>query len=215
MTRMKNINTPILSRCGREYSETTAMKIISPQDWIIFLTDSFYTGYFFFGIICLLSRFISRGKIRREFTNIHAVVNLGMAIGSVLALISLATEFYAAWNLTSGYERFAFSRTSLNIFEVVFFIMLAGLVAGLLFFIRRWQASMFLSLLVLILLNAGTILSWITRQRRDYLPAEWEKEDNNLLLVVLQVLLFGVITLVIYWRLARRKKLPYTSAWIR
>lgn len=177
------------------------------------MINAFHAGFMFFCMICLFGRVIASGKTKQEFINIHTAVNLSLAIGAILPILFIAALFYISYQESSGYEYWGIMEDGLNSFTIISIIL--GWLTGLLFFIRKLRSNWLLSAAVLILWNAGIILSWIMRTDTDDLASTWATDDKRYPFIILRILLFGVISFLIYLGLSKRKKLPYPSAWIR
>lgn len=190
------------------------MELITLESPLLFLSDSFYFGYTLFCIASLPGRLFTRNLVKKELINWLAAINLSFAFFSILSILLLSYELYTLFVIKSDYEEFAFYTTELNGVPLPWIISVAANAVSLLFFSRKLRISWVISLLVLLLMHAERILVLVTDLYKDYLPSSW-LEENSIYFVIIEVLVFAIVVLLMYRWLAKRKKLPYPSAWIR
>jgi hypothetical protein len=178
------------------------------------LLKSFHTGFTFFCIGCLTVRLFASAKLKNEAVNIQSATNLAAAIGVIIDMLSWGTLFYYAYQEQTNYEWFLFGS---SVYSSKIFIVstLSFWLIGLLFFVPKFRRNWVLSFLGLVIANLGYLASFILRFWKDYLPSEWELDENNWVFILLQLLFFSLISFLLYLLLARRKKLPYPSIWLR
>lgn len=188
------------------------MNLLTFDGITAFLNYAFYFGFTLFCIVCLVLRILPFKNIKKEVVNIQASSNLAIAIGILFNIISWGILFYVAYSNQSNSYWFLFP------FDMVVTCMILFWITGLLFFFKRFRKSWLLSLLALIFSNADTIIIFVTYFWRHYLPSSWTvyySDDLFYYRYILAALTFSVLVLLSYLYLAKRKKLPYSSAWIR
>jgi hypothetical protein len=191
------------------------MELYTPGGFFYFLTTAFHTGFNFYCIICLTVRLFSPLKLRREATNIQVATNLVMAIGVIIEILVWGSLFYQVYLDRKDHLWFGFSIETPNSVTIFLINKLLFWLTGILFFIPKFRKSWLLSFAALIFANFEFIVSVIVRLWKHYLPSGWEIEENNWLFIPLGLLFFTSLSSFLYYFLFRKKKLPYSSVWIR
>lgn len=187
------------------------MQLYTLDGVIGFLIRAFYSGFIMYCSVCLVLRIFPFKIVKQEATNIQASSNLIMAFGVLLDIPSWGVLFYEAYSDQVNYEWVLNSPYSIfTVSKVLFWII------GLLFFFRKFRKSWLLSLLALFFSNLDSIVSFLSRYWRDYLPSSWSTYyDFYWYHYLIEVFIFSLFVLVCYLILAKRKKLPFDSSWIR
>jgi hypothetical protein len=191
----------------------SGMQLYSFDTWIEFVSRSFFLGYTLVALVCLFLQLFKQYWTGEEAANIQFAANLAMAFGFVISLIFWGKLLYVVYSIDNNiYEKFGPTIVEHDFDRPLLIIHGVATIIGLLFFIPRFRRSWLLSLLVLICINAEFIISFVGFGYSDYLPSAWESYYEYPWLVKSgQLLLFGLITFLLYRFLARRKKLPYTQ----
>ncbi len=168
----------------------------------------------FYCIACLATRFLARAKLKQEAVNIQAATNLVIAIIAIVDMILWGILLYEVRYSATPDEWYAFKE-----YQVSGTIFITGIIlfwlTSLLFLVRKLRQSWVLSILILVFINADFLFSLWVKLWRDYLPSEWEMEEESWLTVIIRFLMFTGLVFISYFLLHRRKKLPYPSAWLR
>ena len=189
------------------------MQLITFDTWIFFLLNSFSIGYTLIALVCLPVRLSKNKKLAERAANIQYAANLSMAIGAVLHLIfwtNILYTFYSEIPEETLREYDVFIQRWLGSPERMTYFVLSAILLGLLMFIRRLRRSWILSFLLLLLINANLLFVLVTGFYHDYSPSPWDIYYlNEWVMSIGRVLLFGLLTFLLYLFLSNRKKLPY------
>jgi hypothetical protein len=143
--------------------------------------------------------------------NIQSAINLFFSFGTIISIAAFARQFYELNWPASQFEFFRVVPPSTPINRIILYAGLAGWSAGALFLVRKLRTNPALSIVVLILVNARFIISRLVNSYREYVPAAWEFDADSEWMKVLQILIFGILSFLLYLGLARTKRLPYPS----
>lgn len=181
---------------------------------VAYLRSAVDHGYLIFVPLLLILRLFKKEPIRNESTNILSAANLILSVVFIFEMILYASELFVAYHGRHEYEVFAFAQNP----YVQFFFPVTILIylISLLFLLKLLRKSWLLSLIMLLLLVFVLFPSLYISLMRDYLPSAWKTYyPNPIGRMILKVLLFGIMTFVIYFLLAKIKKLPYPSYWVK
>lgn len=178
-----------------------------------FIAKMVYYGFTVFAPILLLLRFIRNKSIRLESVNLLSSVNLIFSFGLLFQLLVFSIELYLSYREGSQHEYFVFGLGSST---PAFIVIGSLLLIILLFLFVRFRKSWILTLLALVLLNMDLIISVLMKLFRDYRPSAWSTYYPDFWIdFFIKVLLFGLLSVLVYFMLAKTKKLPYPSIWVR
>jgi hypothetical protein len=183
------------------------MELYSYEGWIPLIVEGFYTWFSFYCIICLLVRLFASSKIKQEASNIQAVTNLALAVAGIFTMIMWIRLLYYIQKERTDFSHLYYTD------QLFFGSMVLFWIISILFFFK-FRRSWLLSLLALMCVNIEFIYSLVVRMWRDYLPSAWSV-TYGIELRFIQFFSFTLLSFLLYWLLARRKKLPYPSAWLR
>jgi hypothetical protein len=164
-------------------------------------------------ILLLIFTLLLKGVNKNESINWLHVFNTAMPWYILLGLLTWLYSLISAWVGQNPYEWYAFT-SSPSFIDPSFslWILIAGNLAGLLFFIRSLRINRAYILLFLLIQNYGLIMRLVISIRGDYLPSSFEQVKEPAALVISRWL-FVIITLSLFYRLAyRRKKLPMMNS---
>lgn len=198
---------------------------------MMMMVESYW--YFFAGtfsncysiaILLLTVFYLLKKKWQNEIINWVYVFNTIMAWTVLLNLLLLIKELFAAWYGQNPYEWYAFKKSETDIFTTNtwgYWLMfsLAYLLPQLLW-IRKLRMNVLFTFLVSIIISIGMwyerIVIFITSLYRDYLPSSWSTDKASSLESFIELLAGWIAVLAVitftYWRLYKRKKLPFKSA---
>jgi hypothetical protein len=178
-----------------------------------FIAGSLY-WFSFYSIACLVTRVLARDKLKQEAVNIQTATNMVIAIIAIVDMILWGILLYEVRYSATQYEWYAFKEYQASATIFITGIILFWL-TSLLFLVRKFRQSWVLSVLVLVFINVDFLFSLWVKLWRDYLPSEWQTEDESWLISVMRFLMFTGLVFISYFLLHRRKKLPYPSSWLR
>lgn len=177
------------------------------------ITEIIRTGFSFFIIVCLLVRWVAPQMVSREAVNIQSAISLTLAIGILIEFLLFKSLTYDLAYTVPANDRLEFDTPDFIIQRALFYLVIYFF-AGLIFFIRKARTNWVLGLLALVVANWGIILQWYMSLSGDYQPSAWAIY-NQFIPVWVRIILFVPIVFLFYVYLAKRKKLPYHSAWKR
>lgn len=189
------------------------MQLYSFEGWLPFIVEGFYKWFSFYCIICLLARLLTNSKIKHEATNVQAAANLAIAIAGIINMVMWIILFFYIQDEQTGFPRFP-GFSGFYFTDQLFFCSLILLWIISILFLFKYRRSWLLSVLALLCVNSEFMISLAVRTWRDYLPSSWMVSYDKKLYLI-QFFSFTLLSLFLYWWLARQKKLPYPSAWLR
>lgn len=172
--------------------------------------------FYAFAVLLLITLVIIKNKFTPEAKNCLYVFNTIMGYMSVVNLFFLAGELFIAWYGESSYELYAFSeRIFVNPVNIYTLILLQHLL-GLFFLSKKFRLRIWFVITFLIVLNAGTIYSWLLQFDKDYLPSNWSVYYSETFLQKLfKWTLMPLVLFFTYWLLHKRNKLPHPSLFLK
>jgi hypothetical protein len=180
------------------------MELFTPHGWSSFILDCIRDGYLFVTIICLFLRVLRRRNISRFAVNVQFAANLLLAFGVLLDILVWGQFYYEAY--IDGEAVFG-TPEAYQYYSIVVACTILYWVLGLLFFIRRFRLSWLLSLLVLLLMNAHYIIPLLLSSSRHRLDDDWS--TNRIEIMIQGIVIFSILTALVYFIYYKRKKLPY------
>ena len=174
------------------------------------LSSTLIGGYSLFVPLFLLLRILPRKRVQTESVNLLSATNFTFCIGLVLQICLLAALY-----LSRNEHKPHFAMPGPTNFTIYLDEVLVYLV-GIFFLFRRFRKSWILSLIMLLLLKFDAILTLYLKLFRGYIPSAWEiYSPVPFYHYVLSVVIFATAFFLVYFFLAKRKKLPFSSAFIR
>ncbi|HAO47064.1 MAG TPA: hypothetical protein PLZ45_10295 [Ferruginibacter sp.] len=179
-----------------------------------FLSD-YILAYTFAVIILFVLFLFLRNRWRNETYNFLYVQNTLLAWINLLTILSNLTELFIAWYGQNTYEWYAFRSGETFSFTRYYTHMALTLLPGLLFFFRRFRTSWLLTIVFVLLQNAGAI-GRLFSYNADYLPSSWSYYPVELIKahVINSVIITGLLVFL-YWWANQRRKLPYPSLFLK
>jgi hypothetical protein len=188
-------------------------KIMTSIDiyWSLLL-KIFLSKYTFIALTLIAFTFIHFKKYKEEAFNWLYILNTILPWVYLLVIIQYFKYFFWAWYGQNPYEWYAFkddNNYGLDRYIIIFTLTIA---ANCIFFIKKTRINRLITAMVLIVDNAGFLLTIIQDRFRDYHPSVWFTNRTETISegTVLWFFFLAVI-LLLYWFFWKRKKLPYPS----
>lgn len=183
--------------------------------WNTFST--FFFGHYVYAIIVIMGAILlCKGDLKKENYNLLYTINTILLWIALADLILLITNWFVAWYGQNPYDWYAFKDNSLYGIRTFFILFVLGSIAPLAFFYRPWRSNIFITLLVLFVLNIPLLINVLQLYTRDYMPSSWSTYYTNTFTTTFVCWIsFAILFGFTYWLAYKRKKLPYPSIIIK
>jgi len=196
--------------------------ITAESYWFFFATS--FANCYSIAVLVLVILYLLKKKWRNEVVNWLYVFNTIIASVSLINLLLFLSQLFVAWYGQNPYQWYTFKENRINInspYGWSYWLLFAtGYLLPQLFWIRKLSMHVLLTLLFSLWIGAGIwyerFVIFITSMYRDYLPSAWSTYRSGPLELLTKGLAEWICVLIIagfiYWRLNKRKKLPFESA---
>lgn len=161
-----------------------------------------YTGYTEIIVILLFLAFVFR-KHRKLWSEVFLLSNCILLCTSTLYIGIYLSELFTAWYAQVPQEQEAFVWRIAGPYWYTYWIMIfAQVLAPLLFCIKRSRKSILASLIMILILNCGSIIelliSYSARRYQDHRPAAWSYYQPPAIECLIPFFTFGTLLMVVY-----------------